>query len=103
MPAISRGDHEAFECLYKAHIKVSERKLPVEFSLGNLFAAVWLWGIAKNMQLPNHGSYKSEFQAFWLLLTNPWPMDSFAKAGLSLKPRKTTGAKETHIYVLSNT
>lgn len=103
LPAISKGEVNAFECLKKAYIETNGNTLPIEFNLGNLFNAIWLWGIEKEINLPNTSDFDSDFKYFWSLLANPWPIKELEESGLSIKPRKTTGAKVGHIYELYST
>ncbi len=103
LPAISKGNESAFECLEKAHIETNDSVLPIEFSLGKLFNAIWLWGQNNGVTLPEGRNYNLEFNYFWSLLTNPWPITDLEQSGLAIKVKKTTGAKEGHVYELSNT
>ena len=103
LPALSKGDSSAFDCLEKAHIQTNGRTLPLEFNLGNLFTAILIWGKEREISLPSTSNFDAEFKYFWSLLTNPWPISELKKSGLSIRPRKTTGAKVGHTYELSNT
>lgn len=103
LPALAQGSISAYECFTKAHIESTGCRMPITFTLGNLFTAIWIWGAKAGIHLPEQSDYNKDFIEFWQRLTNPWPIEELEAVGLKIKRKTTTGSKVNHTYELSCT
>jgi hypothetical protein len=103
LPAISSEDPKVMECMLKAHIEdANNGKLPIEFQIGFLFDAVWIWCREAGIELPGDSDYKKDFEEFCNQLMEPWPIDSFMCAGLKITHIHKSNMKIRHRYKISH-
>lgn len=90
-------------CLVSAHVDAAkEGKLPLEFELGELFDAVWLWGKEAGIELPGRPDYQADFIEFCNQLMEPWPLEAIEHAGLQIQPVRRSNMKARHRYRIAH-
>ncbi len=104
LPALSKGNTHAFDCLKRAHIEIGENNcLPLEIKLGKLFTAVQLWGIESGVQYPSDIDNNRDFEAFENHMFNSGALDNHEKSGVTIRPIKSKVSKVNRVYKLSYT
>lgn len=103
LPSIAVRDIQAIECLEKAHIENASAGLPIEFKLGRIFDAAWIWCVSRKIGLPNNSEWDKDFDEFCKQLMEPWPIEAFNNAGLRVRHTHTSNRNACHRYEISNT
>lgn len=104
LPSLAREEPKAMECMIKARIEAAKKaRLPIEFELGKLFDAIWLWGKQSGVDLPVVTDYQKDFEEFCRQLMEPWPMEAFVRAGLKIHHTHSSNMKVRHRYEISRT
>lgn len=102
LPSLAREEPKAMECMTKAHIEAAtDGRLPIEFELGRLFDAVWLWGKEAGVDLPDGSDFQKDFKEFCDQFMEPWPLVAFERASLKMRPVHRSNMKARHRYEIS--
>jgi len=102
LPSLAREEPKAMACMIDAHIEAANTgKLPIEFSLGKLFVALWAWGNQSGIDLPTGTNHQKDFEEFCHQLMEPWPMDALERVGLEIRLIHKSSMKDSHRYEIS--
>ena len=102
LPSLAREEPKTMECMTKAHIEAAtDGRLPIEFALGRLFDAAWLWGKEAGVDLPAGSDHQKDFEEFCDQLMEPWPLEALVRAGLKIQPIHRSNMKANHRYEIS--
>ena len=105
LEAVAKREPSVIADLEHCRCKVEPSVNPpsLEFSLANIFNALWRYARIHGVALPNQSAWDKDFKEFCRQLMFPWPTEQFKAAGYQLRVVHKSNSYAKCEYELSAT